>query len=167
MNKAVYPGTFDPITIGHLDIIERASKLVDKLYIVVAHNVHKKTFFTPDERIDLIKKVTKHLKNIVVLSTQELIVRFAHENNIELIIRGMRNFQDYENEYTLHQFNKNLNSDIETLVMFPSARNQFVSSSAIKELVYHKADISLYIPKEIVEKVEKRILDYFSLKEKV
>lgn len=157
MKKAVYPGTFDPLTVGHLDIIERASRLVDELYVVIAENIHKKPTFTTDERIDMIKRVTKHLTNIKVVSTNDLVVRFAESHDIFIIIRGLRNFTDYENEYTLHQFNQHLNKNIETITLFPSSSNQFVSSSSIKELVVHNADISTYVPKELVNDVVQRL----------
>lgn len=157
MKKAVYPGTFDPITNGHLDVIERASKLVEELHIVVGQNVNKVPTFSAEERMDMIKMVTSHIPNLVISTTEDLIVRYAKKNKIELIIRGLRNFQDYEMEYTLHQFNKNIYPDIETMIIFPSSLNQFISSSSIKELVFHNADISLYIPEKIIPLITKRI----------
>lgn len=157
MKKAVYPGTFDPLTIGHLDIIKRAARIVDQLHIVVADNYKKIPTFTTDERIDMIKLVTADLDNIVVSSTQDLVVRYAKDNDIELMIRGLRNIQDYENEYALYQFNRNINRNIETLILFPSSKNHFVSSSAIKELVVHHADISPYVPKEIIKIVQQKL----------
>lgn len=156
--KAMYPGTFDPITIGHLDIIERASKMVDELHVVIATNVRKDITFSLNQRIDFVNRVTSHLSNIVVSHTDQLVVRYAEKNKIDLIIRGLRNIQDYENEYALYQFNKNLNKSIETTILFPSSRNHYVSSSSIKELIYHRADISTYIPKEILDEVTKGII---------
>lgn len=157
MKKAVYPGTFDPLTIGHLDLIKRASRFVDELHVVVANNVKKHQTFTVEERIDMIKRVTTDIKNIVITSTSDLIVRYAKDNQIGLMIRGLRNIQDYENEYALYQFNRNINRNIETIILFPSSRNHFVSSSAIKELVYHHADISPYVPKEIIKDIQDRL----------
>jgi pantetheine-phosphate adenylyltransferase len=157
MKKAVYPGTFDPLTIGHLDIIKRASKIVDTLHIVVADNYKKVATFSTQERLDMINLVTKDIKNVVVSSTDNLIVRYAKDNDIELMIRGLRNIQDYENEYALYQFNRNINRSIETLILFPSSKNHFVSSSAIKELVVHHADISPYVPKEIIKMVQNKL----------
>ncbi|MFA7589654.1 MAG: pantetheine-phosphate adenylyltransferase, partial [Acholeplasmataceae bacterium] len=144
MKKAVYPGTFDPLTIGHLDIIKRASRLVDELHVVVADNIRKAPSFTAEERIEMIKRVVGDVPNVVVKSTQELIVRYAKKHKISIMIRGLRNIQDYENEYQLYQFNRNLNRSIETIILFPSSRNHFVSSSSIKELIIHHADISPY-----------------------
>ncbi|HAX03545.1 MAG: pantetheine-phosphate adenylyltransferase [Tenericutes bacterium GWC2_34_14] len=157
MKKAVYPGTFDPLTIGHLDIIKRAIRFVDELHVVVADNYKKNPTFSADERIDMIKRVTEDMPNLVVTSTKDLVVRYAQKNDIELMIRGLRNIADYENEYMLYQFNRNLNRNIETIILFPSSRNHFVSSSAIKELVVHHADISPYVPKEIIKDVQDRL----------
>ncbi len=156
MKKAVYPGTFDPLTIGHLDIIKRAARFVDELHVVVADNYKKTPTFTSDERMEMIKRVTTDVPNIIVTTTTDLVVRYAQKNNIDLIIRGLRNIQDYENEYALYQFNRNLYRNIETIILFPSSRNHFVSSSAIKELIVHHADISPYVPKEIIHDVQEK-----------
>lgn len=157
MKKAVYPGTFDPLTIGHLDIIKRAARMVDELHVVVANNYKKIPTFTIEERIDMIKRVTTDVKNIVIVSSNDLVVRYAKANGIDLMVRGLRNIQDYENEYALYQFNRNINRSIETCILFPSSRNHFVSSSAIKELIVHHADISPYVPKEIIKLVQDKI----------
>ncbi|MBN2268160.1 MAG: pantetheine-phosphate adenylyltransferase [Acholeplasmataceae bacterium] len=157
MKKAVYPGTFDPLTIGHLDIIKRAVKLVDELHVVVADNYKKKPTFTSEERMEMIKRVTHDVDNLVIATTNDLVVRYAEKNGIHLMVRGLRNIQDYENEYALYQFNRNINRNIETIILFPSSRNHFVSSSAIKELVVHYADISPYVPKEIIKEVQERL----------
>ncbi|MCR3906214.1 MAG: pantetheine-phosphate adenylyltransferase [Tenericutes bacterium] len=157
MKKAVYPGTFDPLTIGHLDIIKRASRLVDELHVVVADNYKKVPTFSTDERLDMIKRVIGDIPNVVITSTEDLIVRYAEKNDIGLMVRGLRNIPDYENEYALYQFNRNLNRNIETIILFPSSRNHFVSSSAIKELVVHHADISPYVPKEIIKDIQDKI----------
>ncbi len=156
MKKAVYPGTFDPLTIGHLDIIKRAARFVDELHVVVADNYKKSPTFTSDERMEMIQRVTTDVPNIIVTTTTDLVVRYAQKNNIDLIIRGLRNIQDYENEYALYQFNRNLYRNIETIILFPSSRNHFVSSSAIKELIVHHADISPYVPKEIIHDVQEK-----------
>ncbi|MDY0294277.1 MAG: pantetheine-phosphate adenylyltransferase [Acholeplasmataceae bacterium] len=157
MKKAVYPGTFDPLTIGHLDIIKRAVRFVDELHVVVADNYKKTPTFSTEERITMIKRVTEDIPNIIVTSTEDLVVRYAMRNDIDLMIRGLRNIADYENEYMLYQFNRNLNKNIETIILFPSSRNHFVSSSAIKELIVHHADISPYVPKEIIRDVQDRL----------
>ena len=157
MKKAMYPGTFDPITIGHVDVIERAAAQVDELHVVIATNVNKKVSFSVEERMDFVKRATSHINNIVITQTDELVVRYAEQNGIDLLFRGLRNIQDYENEYMLYQFNRNINPNVETMILFPSSRNHFVSSSAIKELIFHQADISLYVPKAIVDDVVKKL----------
>lgn len=157
MKKAVYPGTFDPPTIGHLDIIKRAASFVDQLHICVADNYKKTPTFTILERIEMLKRSTLDLTNIVVTSTTNLVIRYAQENDIQIIVRGLRNITDYENEYALYQFNRNLNPGVETIILFPSSRNHFVSSSAIKELIVHNADITPYVPREIVDEVKAKL----------
>lgn len=149
MIKAVYPGSFDPLSNGHLDIIKRASKKIDELHVVVSFNIHKKSTFSVEERLDMIKLVTRDLPNVFVTSYDGLIVNYCKENNIDILIRGLRNYQDYENEFSLYQFNKDINPNVETILMMPSSKNQFVSSSAIRELVSFNQDISSYVPIEI------------------
>lgn len=149
MIKALYPGSFDPLSNGHLDIISRASNIFDELHIVVSYNIHKKSTFTVEERINMIKLVTKDIPNVIVSSYDGLIVNYCKENNIDILIRGLRNYQDYENEFSLYQFNKDINPDVETILLMPSSKNQFVSSSAIRELVSFNQDISPYVPQEI------------------
>ena len=157
MKKAMYPGTFDPITIGHVDVIERAAAQVDELHVVIATNVNKKVSFSVEERMKFVKRATAHIQNIVITKTDELVVRYAEQNGIDLLFRGLRNIQYYENEYMLYQFNRNINPNVETMILFPSSRNHFVSSSAIKELIFHQADISLYVPESIVDDVVKKL----------
>ena len=150
MKKAVYPGSFDLFTNGHLDIIQRASKLVDELHVLVADNHEKVPVFTIEERVKMVSLVTSHLPNVVVKATDQLVVNYAKENDIIMIIRGLRNLLDYVGEYRLYSFNKTLDADIETVIMFPSVENHYVSSSAIKELVAHDVDISRYVPNQIL-----------------
>ncbi len=157
MKKAVYPGTFDPLTFGHLDIIKRAAKMVDELHVVIADNYKKTPTFSIEERILMIKRVTTDIENIVIVYSNDLVVRYAKDHGIKLIVRGLRNIQDYENEYALYQFNRNINRTVETCILFPSSRNHFVSSSAIKELIVHHADISPYVPRENIDLVQNKI----------
>ena len=156
MIKAVYPGSFDPVSNGHLDIIERASKMLDEIHIVVSYNIKKTTTFSIEERIAMIKLVTKNIPNVYVTSYDGLIVNYCKENNINILIRGLRNYQDYENEFSLFQFNRDINPNIETILMLPSSKNQFVSSSAIKELVTFDCDISSYVPIEVKDIIIKK-----------
>jgi pantetheine-phosphate adenylyltransferase len=153
----IYPGSFDPITNGHLEIIERASKLCDELIVLISHNINKKSIFNKEERIELIALSTSHLKNIKIDYTEELLVTYAKKNNCNVIIKGFRTFNDYEYEYAMATYNNALWDKIETLVMFPSLKNQFVSSTNVKELAMFKADISAYVPSVIVDKITKKI----------
>lgn len=161
MTKAIYAGTFDPLTNGHLDVIERASKIVGELTILIADNQLKTPTFTIDERIKMIENIKKNYKNIKIDYTNGLVVEYARKHNINIMFRGLRNFQDYEYEYSLSNFNKNINNNIETVLLFPSSNTHFISSSAIKELVYFNADITKYIPEEnvsiVVNKIKKLI----------
>ena len=157
MKKCVYPGSFDPISNGHLDIIKRASKIFDEVHIVVSTNMFKTSSFTIEERIDMIKASTANLDNVVVTSYDGLVVSYCKENKINVIIRGMRNYSDYENEFSLFQYNKDIDNTIETFILLPSSKNQFVSSSAVKELVKYGLDISRYVPKPIVDKILEKL----------
>ncbi len=153
MRNAVYPGTFDPLSNGHLDVIRRASNIFDEVHVLISTNVHKHPTFSLEERVAMINKVVKDLKNVKVVTTDELTVSYAQKNNINVIIRGLRNYTDYESEFQLAQFNHDIDPHIETLLMFPYANNQFISSSSIKELLTFNVDISKYVPKEIKQDI--------------
>lgn len=157
MKIAVYPGSFDPISNGHLDIINRASKLVDTLYVLVSINPNKKYVFTDDERLELVKKATQKIKNVQVVASSDLVLHFAKKVHADAMIRGLRNHSDFDNEMQLYQFNHTIDESIETLFFFPSANNLFLSSSSIKELVLFDSDISPYVPIEILDEIQKKI----------
>ncbi|WP_026391898.1 pantetheine-phosphate adenylyltransferase [Haploplasma modicum] len=157
MRKGLYAGTFDPLTLGHLDVIKRAAKLVDELTVLVANNNLKQHRFTKEERLDMVRKVVKDIPNVKIDSTESLVVRYAKEHGIGMMFRGLRNIQDYEYEYSLANYNTNIDPDVETVLLFPTNNMHFVSSSSIKELVYHGVDISRYIPKENIKLVEDRL----------
>jgi len=159
MKKAVYPGSFDLLSNGHLDLIKRASKLFDEVHVLVSNNISKKYLFSVEERIQMIKDCTVDIKNVVVASTNELVVQYCKENNINIIIRGMRNYSDYENEFSLFQYNRDIYPGVETILLMPTTKNQVVSSSAIKELVSFGCDIHKYVPKAIVERITKKFTE--------
>ena len=154
--KVCYPGSFDPISNGHLDIIKRLADVYDEVIILLSNNVNKKYSFTSDERKKLILLATKDIKNIKVDIWDGLVVDYCKNNNLKVMARGLRNISDYENEFNLFQFNRDLAPSIETVLLFPSSKNQFVSSSAIKELVLFNADISKYVPSAIIQYVKER-----------
>ncbi len=158
MKKAIYAGSFDPISNGHIDIIVRAAKLFDELYVLVTENIGKVPTFSTTHRMEMIKKVIK-CSNVFVYSTNDLVVKFAKEKGANMMVRGLRNIKDFESEIALYHFNRHIDQDIETIILFPSHRHTYLSSSAIKELIFYDADISPYVPevliKEITEGVKK------------
>ena len=161
MKTAVYPGSFDPITNGHLEMIERASRLFDKVYVLVSINPKKKYIFSNDERKKMIEKACEGIKNIEIVFYDSLVVDFAHKVNANCIIRGIRNHSDFDSEQQLAYYNSKLDSNIETILLFPTHKNLFVSSTSIKELVKFNQDIVEFVPaiikQEIEEKIRKRL----------
>ncbi|MFA5481376.1 MAG: pantetheine-phosphate adenylyltransferase [Bacilli bacterium] len=146
IKTAIYPGSFDPISNGHMDIIERISRLFDEVFVVVAVNPNKRYIFTDDERVDMLRKASAHLKNVTIEKSDLLVVDYVAKKGDSVIIRGVRNVNDYLNEISMYQFNHQSNPEIETLIMFPSTDNLFISASYIKELALFKADITPYVP---------------------
>ena len=157
MKKAVYPGSFDPISNGHLDIIKRASLLFDEVHVVVSYNMNKKYSFSVEERINMLKQVTKDLKNVIVTSFDGLVVTYCKNNGINIIVRGMRTYSDYEAEFSLFQYNRDIYPDCETVLLMPTTKNQVVSSSAIKELVTFGCSIEKYVPKCLVKQITEKL----------
>lgn len=156
MLKAVYPGSFDPITNGHLDIIERSSKIVDRLVVSILSNPKKKSLFTVEERIEHLKIVTKHLPNIEIQCFSGLLVDFVNEMDIKLVIRGLRLVSDFETEFQMALINKNLDPSVETLFIPASAKHLFISSSAVKEVAIFGGNIEQMVPPYIKELIEKK-----------
>jgi pantetheine-phosphate adenylyltransferase len=146
MLKAVFPGSFDPPTLGHLNIIERASDIFEELVVVVAENRQKSYLFSAEERVALIKELTKERKNISVAVCDSLIVEFMKERDIKLLVRGVRGVNDFSYEFELSMMNKALASDIETIFMTTDPAYFVLRSSAIKELASFQGDISAMVP---------------------
>ena len=157
MKKCVYPGSFDPISNGHLDLIRRASRLFDEVHVLISNNILKSSTFTVEERIEMVKECTKQLPNVVVQSSDGLVVNYCKENNISIIVRGMRNYSDYEAEFQLFQYNRDIYPNIETVLLMPTTKLQVVTSSAIKELVAFGVDITKYVPKQIEAKILEKL----------
>ena len=156
IRKAIFAGSFDPITNGHLDLIERASKLFDELQIGVLYNPNKKGLFTFEERVKLIEYCTKHIDNIKVVSFDGLLVDYCEQNNIQTLVRGIRNSADVEYELQMAHMNRELNSNIETIILPTTTKYSYVSSSLIKELLKFDANIENLVPKVIVEELKKK-----------
>ena len=146
---AIYPGSFDPITNGHVDLIKRASKLFDEVVIAITQNANKSSFLSIDERVSAAENSIRSLENIKVLSFNSLLVDFAKEHNAQIIIRGLRAVSDFEYEFQLSGMNKRLNSEIETLFMTPSEEFANISSSLVREILMLGADISPFVPSEV------------------
>jgi pantetheine-phosphate adenylyltransferase len=160
MNTFIYPGSFDPVTNGHLDIIERASKICDKLIVAVLINHSKNPLFSIDERVDLLKKAVKDSKNIEIECFSGLLVDFVKKKNANVIIKGLRAVSDFEYELQMALLNKNQAPEIETLFMMSSINYSFLSSSMVKELARHGGNIKGLVPVCI----ENDIIDKFKLK---
>lgn len=154
MRIAVYPGSFDPITNGHLDIIERASKIFDKVVVGVLKNKNKKPRFTAEERVMLIEKVTSRLPNVSVASFDGLLVDFARENNANVIIKGLRTVNDFEYEFQMALLNKALDSECETMFMMTNSKYSYISSSMVNELASYKGDLAGLVPTEIINHIK-------------
>lgn len=148
---ALYPGTFDGLTYGHLDLINRGCKLFDKLIVAVAHNEHKKPWFTVKERVEMLKKVTEDLANAAVTDFKGLTVEFAVKIGAQFIIRGLRAISDFEFELQMALMNRKIDDRIETIFLAPATEFSFLSSHAVKEVLRHNGDISDFVP-PIVEK---------------
>ena len=156
---AIYPGSFDPFTLGHLDIVQRASRLFDRLVIGVGINLEKQPLFTANERVELIQLSTAHLNNIEVLTYQGLTVKFAQQLEAKIMIRGVRPITDIPAELTMMMANRRLAPDIETLFMIADGELAHVSSSLIKEItpIADEETFANFLPKPIVQKVLSRL----------
>ncbi|AYE33109.1 pantetheine-phosphate adenylyltransferase [Clostridium septicum] len=157
MKVAVYPGSFDPITNGHLDIIRRGAKAFDKLIVAVLVNVDKKGLFSSEERVSLIKKVTKDLDNVEVLRFEGLLVDFARLNNSNIILKGLRTVSDFEYEFQMALMNSKLDSNIETVFMMTSSEYSYVSSSSVKQVAKFGGCIKGLVPDEIIPDIIDKI----------
>ncbi|MBO4651866.1 MAG: pantetheine-phosphate adenylyltransferase [Lachnospiraceae bacterium] len=157
MKIGIYAGSFDPITLGHLDIIKRASRITKKLIIAVLNNNAKKPAFSVEERLELIRKVTKDIPNVEVMSFSGLTVDFAREQNANVLIRGLRAVTDFEYELQIAQLNHKLNPDLDTIFLTTSVEYSYLSSSIVKEIASYGGDITQFVPQEVVEDVYNKL----------
>ncbi|MCD8181624.1 MAG: pantetheine-phosphate adenylyltransferase [Firmicutes bacterium] len=156
MRIAVYPGSFDPITNGHLDIIERASRVYDKVVVGVLSNASKKPLFTAQERVDMIRAVTEHLENVEVDAFTGLLVDFAASKNATVIVKGLRTVADFEYEFQMALLNKALNPEFETMFMMTDTKYSYISSSMVRELAGFHGDLTGLVPCEIIETIKEK-----------
>lgn len=151
MTIAIYPGSFDPITNGHIDILKSGSEIFDKVIIAVSYNINKKGFLSVEERVDLIKKSVAQFKNVEVDSFEGLTVEYAKKRNADVLLRGLRTSFDFEYELQLSQTNNALCEDLKTVFLITKPEFNFISSSMVREILLNKGDISKFVPKAVEE----------------
>jgi pantetheine-phosphate adenylyltransferase len=151
MSIAVYPGSFDPITLGHLNIIKRASRVFDELLVCVLSDFEKRPLFTFEERVELISRTVARFPNVRVEMSQDLLVEYMKSRGAKVIIKGMRAVSDFEREFQLALINRKLDHGIETLLMPSSEKYTYLSSTVVKEMAKYGADLSTFVPKEIID----------------
>jgi pantetheine-phosphate adenylyltransferase len=154
---ALYPGTFDPVTLGHIDIMSRAIKLFDRVIVAVALNPNKHPLFSLDDRVKFIKNATKGFKKIEVIPFDNLLTSLAHSKKASVVIKGLRAISDFEFELQMGLMNRKLDESLETLFMIPSQEYSFLSSNLVKEIARHGGDVSQLVPSMVVKELKKII----------
>ncbi|MHA0983809.1 pantetheine-phosphate adenylyltransferase [Kosakonia cowanii] len=148
-NRAIYPGTFDPITNGHIDIVTRAAAMFDELMLAIAASPSKKPMFSLDERVALAKQATAHLQNVTVVGFSDLMANFARDQQATILIRGLRAVADFEYEMQLAHMNRHLMPNLESVYLMPSKEWSFISSSLVKEVARHQGDVAHFLPQPV------------------
>ena len=154
---AIYPGSFDPVTNGHLDVIHRAARIFDKVIVAVADNTSKTPLFSIIERVQMLKQTTKHLRNVSVDTFDSLVIDYARRKNVNVLIRGLRMTSDFDYEFQITLTNRRLAQDIETVFLMPSEHVSFVSSSLLKEVAALNGDVSSLLPAVVARKLKERL----------
>ncbi len=157
MKVAIYPGSFDPITSGHLNIIRRAANIFDELIVCVMVNAGKNPMFTLDERVELIQRVTAGIPNLTVKSSNKLLAEFAREEGSCVIIKGLRAISDFENEFQMALVNRKINPDLDTMFLTADSEYMYMSSSMVKELGSYGADLADFLPEEIIPDFQSKL----------
>lgn len=153
MKKAIYPGSFDPLTLGHIDMIERSAKIVDELVVGVLNNSAKNSLFSLEERVSMIKEMTEHLPNVTVASFDGLLVDYMKEIDATIIIRGLRAVTDFEYELQIAQTNHVENPEVETIFLTTSLQYSYLSSTIVKEFASYGGDITKFVPKQFIDRI--------------
>ncbi|MDD5582929.1 MAG: pantetheine-phosphate adenylyltransferase [Candidatus Marinimicrobia bacterium] len=156
---AVYPGTFDPITYGHLDIIERAVRLFDKVIVAIALNKNKTALFRVEERIEMIEESTKNIQGVEIVTFQGLSARFSEQMNAIALIRGLRAVSDFEYEFQMALINRKIGKNTETVFLMPTEKNTYLSSSVVREIASFHGDVSPFVPDFVQKKLEEKFKD--------
>lgn len=159
MRVAVYPGSFDPVTLGHIDIIQRTAKMFDKVVIGVLRNRSKSPLFTAEERVELLKQVTADIPNVEVQSFQGLLIDFVRQNHANVIVRGLRAITDFEYELQMAQTNRIMAEDIDTLFLTTNLKYAYLSSTTVKEVAFYGGDISHFVPETVIGPVFRRMAE--------
>jgi len=154
---ALYPGSFDPVSYGHLDLIKRATKIYDKVIVAVANNLHKKLLFSSEERVDMLREALRDFDRVDVVAFDGLVVDFARKNQIKVLLRGLRMVSDFEYEFRLALTNRRMADDIETVFLMPSEQFSFLSSTLLKELATMGADITAFVPPCVEKRLRERL----------
>ncbi len=157
MKTAIYPGSFDPITLGHLNVICRAADIFDRLIVCVGYNSKKNPMFTPEERVEMIREVTQGMANVEVEASDELLAQYAQRKGACVIVKGLRAVSDFESEFTMSLINKKLNPNLDTMFLTAEEKYMYLSSSAVKELGYYDVELSDFLPTEVIDKFKARI----------
>lgn len=157
MKIAIYPGSFDPVTSGHLNIIRRAATIFDKLIVCVMVNAGKKPMFTQEERVELIRRVTSDIPNVEVDCSSELLAEYARKKGGCVIVKGLRAGSDFENEFQMAMINHKINPDLDTMFLTAEHQYMYMSSSMVKELGHYGVDLSDFLPEQIIPDFEERI----------
>ncbi len=157
MKIAVYPGSFDPITLGHLNIIKRASRIFDKVYVCLMINSAKKPTFTLEERFDFLTRATKRFENVEVDHSEGLLIDYARSKGASVIVKGLRAVSDFDMEFQIALFNKRLEPMIDTMFLTADEKYTFLSSTIVREMARYNADLSKFVPREIIDDVLKKL----------
>lgn len=153
---ALYPGTFDPFTYGHLDIVERASRIFDRVEVTVAVNNSKNSLFLPDERCELIGQCIQHLSNVIVVPFEGLLVEYAVQKGARVLVRGLRQVSDFDFEFRMAFANRRLSSDLETVFLMTSEAHALISASMVREIHSWKGDVSSFVPEPVLRALRRK-----------